>query len=124
MNGRQNLYRLQHWLLAERQRYLGDLETLAARLRADVENLAREIDEAGSSRASPELKAVYPMFVGPLVERRDKLVRTVAEIEAQIVEARDAVATSQQEVKVYEASGAYRDFAFEDRRTRRSRRSA
>ena len=124
MNGRQNLYRLQHWLLAERQRYLGDLETLAARLRADVENLAREIDEAGSSRASPELKAVYPMFVGPLVERRDKLVRTVAEIEAQIVEARDAVATSQQEVKVYEASGAYRDFEFEDRRTRRSRRSA
>ena len=124
MNGRQNLYRLQHWLLAERQRYLGDLETLAARLRADVENLAREIDEAGSSRSSPELKAVYPMFVGPLVERRDKLVRTVAEIEAQIVEARDAVATSQQEVKVYEASGAYRDFAFEDRRTRRSRRSA
>src|SRR5579864_5601532 len=70
MNGRQNLYRLQHWLLAERQRYLGDLETLAARLRADVENLAREINEAGSSRASAELKAVYPMFVGPLVERR------------------------------------------------------
>jgi hypothetical protein len=124
MNGRQNLYRLQHWLLAERQRYLGDLETLAARLRADVENLAREIDEAGSSRASAELKAVYPMFVGPLVERRDKLVRTITEIEAQIVEARDAVATSQQEVKVYEASGAYRGFAFEDRRTRRSRRSA
>jgi F0F1-type ATP synthase membrane subunit b/b' len=124
MNGRQNLYRLQYWLLAERQRYLEDLETLAARLRADVENLGREIDEAGSSKTSAELKAVYPMVVGPLVERRDKLVRTIAEIETQIVEARDAVATSQQEVKVFEASGAYRGFAFEDRRVRRTRRTA
>jgi hypothetical protein len=124
MNGRQNLYRLQHWLLAERQRYLDDLEELAARLRADVENLALEIDESGSAEASAELKAVYPMFVGPLVERRDKLVGTIAEIEIQIVEAREAVATSQQEVKVFEASGAYRDFAFEDRRVRRTRRTA
>ena len=124
MNGRQNLYRLQHWLLAERQRYLEDLETLAARLRADVENLAHEIDEAGGPDASAEMKAVYPRFVGPLVERRDKLVRTIAEIEVQIAEASDAVAISQQEVKVVDASGAYRGFAFEDRRTRRSRRSA
>jgi hypothetical protein len=124
MNGRQNLYRLQHWLLAERQRYLDDLEELAARLRVDVENLALEIDESGSAEASAELKAVYPMFVGPLVERRDKLVGTIAEIEVQIVEAREAVATSQQEVKVFEASGAYRDFAFEDRRVRRTRRTA
>jgi hypothetical protein len=124
MNGRQNLYRLQHWLLAERQRYLDDLEVLAARLRADVENLAGEIEEAGSSEANAELKAVYPMFIAPLLERRDKLVRTIAEIETQIVEARESVATSQQEVKIFEASTAYRGFTFEDRRIRRTRRTA
>jgi len=124
MNGRQNLYRLQHWMLAERQRYLADLEALASRLRTDVENLAGEIDEAGSSNASVELKAVYSMAVGPLVERRDKLVRTIAEIEEQIVEARDAVAISQQEVKIFEAANAHRGFSFEDRRVRRTRRSA
>jgi hypothetical protein len=124
MNGRQNLYRLQHWMLAERQRYLADLEVLASRLRTDVENLAGEIDEAGSSKASAEIKAVYPMAVGPLVERRDKLVRTIAEIEEQIVEARDAVAVSQQEVKIFEAANAHRGFSFEDRRIRRTRRSA
>jgi hypothetical protein len=124
MNGRQNLYRLQHWMLAERQRYLDDLEALASRLRVDVENLAGEIDEAGSSGASAEFRAVYPMAVGPLVERRDKLVRTIAEIEEQIVEARDAVAASQQEVKIFEAANAHRGFSFEDRRVRRTRRSA
>jgi hypothetical protein len=123
MNGRQNLYRLQHWLLAERQRYLDDLETLAARLRLDVENLDREIGEAGSSEASAEFKAVYPMFIAPLLERRNKLVGTIAEIDAQIAEAREAVATSQQEVKVFDASGAYRGFSFDDRRIRRTRRT-
>jgi hypothetical protein len=123
MSGRQNLYRLQHWLLAERQRYLDDLEELAARLRVDVENLDREIDEAGSSQASAEFKAVYPMFIAPLLERRDKLVGTIAEIDAQIDEAREAVATSQQEVKVFDASSAYRGFSFDDRRIRRTRRA-
>src|SRR5579864_7071272 len=108
MNGRQNLYRLQHWLLAERQRYLGDLETLAARLRADVENLSREILEGAGSAVNAELKAVYPMFVGPLIERRDKLVGTIAEIDAQIVEAHEAVATSQQELKVFEGTNGGR----------------
>src|SRR5262249_40991136 len=106
MNGRQNTYRLQHWMLAERQRYLDDLEALAARLLADIDKLSSEIDEAGSAKTRAELKAVQPMFVAPLVERRDKLVRTVAEIEEQIKEAKDAVTTSQQEVKVHEASGA------------------
>jgi hypothetical protein len=124
MNGRQNLYRLQHWLLAERQRYLEDLEMLAMRLRADLENLARDIDEAGSSSQSVELRAVSPMFVGPLLERREKLVRTIAEIDTQVTEARDAVTTSQQEVKVFEGSTAYRGFTFEDRRIRRTRRTA
>jgi flagellar FliJ protein len=124
MNGRQNLYRLQHWLLAERRRYVSDLEALAARLRADVENLNREIDEGGGSKASAELKAVYPIFVGPLIERRDKLAGTIAEIDAQIVEAHEAVATSQQELKVFEGTNGGRSFTFEDRRVRRTRRTA
>jgi|SRR5579863_6098153 len=124
MNGRQNLYRLQHWLLAERRRYVEDLEALAARLRADVESLDREIDEGGGAKASAELKAVHPMFVGPLIERREKLVRTIAEIDTQIVEAHEAVATSQQELKVFEGANAARGFTFEDRRVRRTRRTA
>jgi hypothetical protein len=123
MNGRQNLYRLQFWQLAERQRYLADLEALAARLRADSDSLTREIDAAGSSEANSDMRASYPVFVGALLERRDKLVGTIAEIDAQIGEARQAVATAQQEVKLFEGSAAYRGFSFEDRRVRRSRRS-
>jgi hypothetical protein len=123
MQGRQNTYRLQHWQLAERQRYLADLESLSARLRADVENLTREIDETGNPTMSRDMRAAYPLFLGPLIERRDKLVGTIAEIDAQLVEARDAVAVAQQELKLVEGSVAYRGFTFEDRRVRRSRRS-
>jgi hypothetical protein len=124
MNGRQNTYRLQHWQLAERQRYLADLESLAAKLRADVEDLSREVDASASvPSANPERGDARALIVGPLLERRDKLVRTIAEVDAQLVEAREAVAAAQQEVKLYDGSVAYRGFTFEDRRVRRSRRS-
>jgi hypothetical protein len=123
MIGRQNQYRLQHWQLAERQRYLADLEALVARLRDDVENLDREIEVAGGSDANVDMPAALPTFVGPLLGRRDKLVGTIAEVEVQIAEARDAVATAQQEVRLVEGAVAYRGFTFEDRRVRRSRRS-
>jgi len=124
MNGRENLYRLQHWQLAERQRYLDDLELLAARLRADVENLNREVDDAASSDTNAEMRTAYPLFVAPLLDRRAKLERTLAEIETQVAEARGAVAQAQQEVRVSEGAVAHRGFKFDDRRVRRSRRTA
>jgi flagellar FliJ protein len=123
MNGRQSTYRMQHWQLAERQRYLADLESLAAKLHADVEGLTGEIDGSADGPANPELRDAHALVVGPLLERRDKLARTIAEVDAQLAEAREAVAAAQQEVKLYDGSVAYRGFTFEDRRVRRSRRS-
>ena len=121
MNGRQNTFRMQHWQLAERQRYLADLESLAARLRIDVDELTREIGRSsGSGEDLPN--EVRALFVGPLIERREKLARTIAEVDAQLEEARAVVATAQQEVRLFEGSVAYRGFTFEDRRVRRSRR--
>jgi len=124
MQGRQNQFRLQHWQLAERQRYLTELESLIARLRADVEGLDQQIEAAGNSDAIEDAPPVIAVFVDPLLERRDKLAGTIAEIDAQIVEARGAVASAQQELRLVEGSAAYRGFTFEDRRVRRSRRSS
>jgi primosomal protein N'' len=120
MNARQNMFRQQHWHLAERQRYLTDLEALADRLRADAVALSGEIEESGLGAESPAPRSA---FVAPLVDRHEKLVRTIAELETQIAEARQAVATAQQEVKLVEGAAAYRGFTFEDRRVRRTRRS-
>jgi hypothetical protein len=125
MNGRQNFFglRLQHWQLAERQRYLAELESLGARVRADVERLRDEIDQAGGADAVLTNSRIDPLFIRPLLERRDKLLRSIAEIDAQIVEARAALMSAQQEVKLFEGTLVHRSLKFEDRLTRRARRS-
>lgn len=122
MNSRSNFHRTQQWQLAERQRYLAELEALAERLRADVEHLRQEIDEAGGAEALPTNRRLDPMFIRPLVERHEKLLRSVAEMESQIGEARAAVASAQQEMRLVEGGMVQRGLRFEDRLTRRTRR--
>lgn len=46
MNSRNNLHRTPQWQLADRQRYLSELEALGERVRADVRRLRQEIEEA------------------------------------------------------------------------------
>jgi hypothetical protein len=123
MNGRQRFFRLQHWQLAERQRYLTELESLGTRLRAAVERLNDEIDQAGGAAAVPTNSRIDPLFLRPLLDRRDKMLRSIGEIDVQIAEARAAVATAQQEVKLVEGSLVQRGLKFEERLTRRARRS-
>jgi hypothetical protein len=123
MNSRSNFRRTQQWQLAERQRYLTELEALSEKLRGDVERLRAEIDEAGGVDAVPSNARLDPLFVRPLIDRREKLLRSVAEIDAQIVEARAAVAAALQEAKLVEGVMVQREIRFEDRMTRRARRS-
>lgn len=123
MNSRSNFHRTQQWQLAERQRYLSELEALGERVRADVERLHEEIEKVGGADALPSNKRLDPLFIRPLVDRHEKLMRSVAEIDAQIAEARAAVEASQQEVKLIEGALVHRGLRFEDRLTRRARRS-
>jgi flagellar protein FliJ len=135
MTALDNRLRSQRWQLEERRRFLGDLEALAERLRHDVMRLQAEIaEEIGAAQAlltngaMQHNPAAYPPFVRPLLDRRNKIQRSVAEIKAQIVEARQAVAAAQQELKLYEHAWARRigDSAIGGagpRRTRRTRRT-
>jgi len=121
MNARQNFYRLQHWQLAERQRYLAELESLAERLRADVERMNDEIDEAG---VADETSRFHSVFIRPLINRRDKLQRSVAEVDTQVGEARAAVAVAQREMKLLEGPLVQRGFNLDEHRpTRRALRA-
>jgi len=123
MNSRSNFHRTQQWQLGERQRYLAELEALGERLRADVERLSMEIEEAGGIDAIPSNPRLDRQFIRPLVDRHEKLLRSVAEVDAQIVEARAAVASAQQEMKLHEGVLVHRGLRFEERLTRRARRS-
>ena len=123
MNSRNNLHRTQQWQLAERQRYLADLEALGDRLRADVERLRAEIGQVGGDGALPTNGRLDPLFIRPLIDRRDKLLRSIGEIDAQIDEARAALLSAQQESRLVEGGMVHRGFKFEERLTRRTRRS-
>src|ERR1700721_4446109 len=97
MSSRQSAHRPQQWQLAERQRYLAELQSLGDRLRADADRLRDEIEQLGGAGAVPTNPRLDPLFVRPLLERREKLMRSIAEIDAQIVEAQAAVTAATEE---------------------------
>lgn len=104
-----NRLRQQRWELDERRRFLAGLEALAARLRRDAQRLHWEIEEERGAGALEQKPGVsYPIFVEPLLDRRKKLERSIAEIDAQIGEAREAVTTTEREVSLHEAAWASR----------------
>jgi DNA repair ATPase RecN len=120
-----SVLRQHRWQLEEQQRYLTDLEALAVRLQRDAIRLQGEVEReaqlAGLSLENGEA-AIDPVFLRPLIERRDKLNNSLAEIEGQIAEARAAVEAAVQELRVYELSSTPRDPEPMQRLTRRSRR--
>src|SRR5258708_6828910 len=103
MNLRNNRLRLQQWQLAERQRYLDELEALAARLRGDARRLREEIDSADlRDMPGPGVPTtVYQLFLRPLIDRREKLDRSISTLDAQIVETRDAIVAAQQKIRTF-----------------------
>lgn len=123
MNSRGSVHRTQQWQLAERQRYLSELESLGERLTADLDRLRAEIDEVGGDAAVRQSQRLDPLFVRPLIDRRDKLMRSIGEIDTQIAEARETLANARQEAKLVEGGFAHRGLRFEERLTRRARRS-
>jgi hypothetical protein len=123
MNSRNNVHRTRQWQVAERQRYLADLEALRERLCADLERLREEIGQAGGDHAVPANARLDPLFIRPLIDRREKLLGSIGEIEAQIGQARTALVSAQQEARLVEGGMIHSGFSFEDRLTRRARRS-
>jgi len=106
MSVRENLLRLHRWRLQERQDYLAGLESLMERLRADAARLQEEIGESEAANGPAANGGDPPAYLAPLIERRTKIERSMAEIEAQIVEAREMVEAAQQEVKHAENGAA------------------
>jgi flagellar protein FliJ len=116
MSALDTLIRVHRWQLDERRRYLTGLDALAMRLRADAQRLQDEADaEARAAGLSLDAASAYPRFFRALLERRREIERSIAEVDAQIVEAREAVSVAFQEVKRYELAAANR---YRERRRR------
>jgi flagellar export protein FliJ len=109
MSALEQLVRLHGWTLDERRRKAADLEQLADRLKADLSRIDGELErEAKTAAESPELRAAFTAYSAIARRRRDKLARSVADVETEIERAREEVAEAFQELKRYEQALANR----------------
>jgi flagellar export protein FliJ len=108
------IIRVHRWQLDERRQQLAELERLEERLRGEERRLDDELlSEQRAAAASPEAASAYPNYAKALADRRAKLTLSLQGVQAQLVQAREALAESFAEVKRYEMAQATRD-----RRTR------
>ena len=120
MSALDQLVRLHGWTLDERRRKAADLEALADRLRADLARIDGELEnEAATASASPELRAAFSAYAAIARKRRDKLARSVVDVEEEIERARADVTEAFQTLKRYEQALANRKAREADTRRRR-----
>ena len=99
----QSQIRLHKWTVDEAQRQLSELMRLADRLRQDLADLEAEaVREQQAAAQSLEASMTYGAYAERLVERREKLNRSIAEVEGQIEQARDALKDAFAELKKFE----------------------
>lgn len=99
----QSQIRLHKWTVDEAQRQLADLMRLAERLRQDVADLEAEaLSEQRAAQNSYEASVTYGAYAVRVIERREKLHRSIAEVEGQVEQARDALREAFAELKKFE----------------------
>lgn len=103
MKGLTTLIRLHRWQLDEKRRQLADLERLSEDLNGQSERLEAEVKgEQRSAAETDEGRYAYPGYAAGVVDRRDNLTRSIAEVEISIEAAREDVAAIFEKVKTYE----------------------
>jgi flagellar export protein FliJ len=103
------LIRLHRWQLDEQRRRVVEFETLADRLRAELQRLdEEEIAEQQIAGDCHEASFTYSGYARALIERREKLAKSLADTEQQTALAREGLETAFQEVKRYETAAANR----------------
>ncbi len=110
MKGIDGLIRLHRWKLDESRRTLAGFEALADDFRRQVRALDDSVRrEAEVARTSPEVAQAYAGFLTAARVRRDRLARSLAEVERQVVETHEAVGRAFQELKRYELAQEQQD---------------
>jgi flagellar export protein FliJ len=95
--------RLHKWTVDEAQRRLGELMRLADRLRQDLADLEAEaLREQALAAQSFEASLTYGAYAERVVERREKLNRSIAEVDGQVEQAREALKDAFAELKKFE----------------------
>ena len=116
----QSQIRLRKWHVDEAQRRVAELLRLEERFREDRVKLDQELStEQQAASASIEAGMTYGAYAERLIERRDKLDRSIAEVVEQITQAREALRDAFAELKKFELAAAAAEAREHRRRAQR-----
>jgi translation initiation factor 2B subunit (eIF-2B alpha/beta/delta family) len=100
MSGLDQMLRLQKFTLDEKRRQAADLDALIERLRGDVrrldEDVAREIETA---RGNLELERALPDYRRVMAERRERILKSISDLSAELEKLREVIMESFSELK-------------------------
>ena len=103
------LIRLHDWQVDEKRRALAEKLRIAEQLEAKLQELEAEaLAESRIAAASPETGLFYGRYVDGVRKRRGGLNQAIAAIEAEIVEAREAVREAFLQLKKFETAAERR----------------
>ncbi len=118
-----SLVRVHSWALNEKRQKLAGLEELAGKMHEDLEQLEAELNhEQRAAAGSIEGTIAFPSFVAAALERRRKLLESIANLGLAIDAARAEVREAFQEVKKYELAQDNHERRERDKVARRERR--
>lgn len=120
MSSLANLIRIHQWVLDEKRQRLAGLQQLLERMEDDLEvmeeKLAAEREAAGRSLDGA---MAFQTVIPAILERRDKLRHSIANVQREVEAERHDVGEAFQELKKYEtAQGIQQRQEFEQRRRR------
>lgn len=123
MSAIDSMVRVHGWALDEKRRKLRDLQDFMDRLEADLREVDRNIEaeREAAETCDARIAFTYPAFVSAALDRRRKLVETIANLDREVERARDEVAAAFNELKKYELARdnqLRREAAERDRRDR------
>jgi flagellar FliJ protein len=103
MKGLDSIIRLQEWKLDEKRRKVADLERLAQRLHDQIASLEREVRDEQKIAAKDAMAARgYGHYANAVIQRREKLLKSLAGVEQEMAVALDEVAAAFREFKKFD----------------------
>lgn len=103
MKGLDSILRLHEWKLDEKRRKVADLERLAQRLHDQIAGLEKEKQaEQKVAAGDPMAARSYGNYAAGLIQRREKLVKSLSGVEQEMARALDEVAEAFREFKKFD----------------------
>ena len=105
------LIRLHQWIVDEKRRKLGELLKMVDELEGRVRRLEQEVvEEQAAAVSAPETVGFfYGNYARQVVERRERLARSIASVEQEIVAAREDLNGAYRELKKFQVAQEVRD---------------